>query len=214
MSEQRQGGITAGIGAESGEEIDLYRFFAYFLGFPSPDRFERLSEAGLQEILAALWAGLGAEGEAPSVLMFKSYQQYEAAYIALFDVGIPEPPVPLLESHYHKAVPAQQTVLENTDFYRVLGLQPEASVAAPDHLLTQLEFLASVRYLQDNCGAEAERQSLSRLESDFLERHLLSWIPSVLAQLEELGPPVFPLFFALLFRFLCNRLEELRRPHL
>jgi DMSO reductase family type II enzyme chaperone len=189
------------------EDIDLYRFFAYVLGFPSQDRFSLLSLAEPREVLKTLWVELGCQGEAPRPATFESFEDYEAAYIALFDVGVPEPPVPLLESSYHKAVPAQHTVLENADYFEVLGLRPATSVTAPDHLITQLEFLASARYLQETCSGKSELQNLRRLEQDFLERHLLSWIPSALAKLQNLKPPIFPVFFALLLQFLRSRRE-------
>ena len=94
------------------------------------------------------------------------------------------------------------------DFYNVLGLRPAPCVAAPDHIVTQLEFLSSVRYLQENAAAESERQCLARLERDFLERHLLSWLPVAQAKLEELNPPLFPALFGALARFLFARAER------
>lgn len=192
------------------EEIDLYRLFSCLLGFPAPDRFSLIAQAGFHEAMDGLWTRLGCEGKAPPAIGFASLEQYEACYIALFDVGSPEPPVPLLESWYHEAIPAQQTVLENVSFYEVIDLRPVASVSAPDHLLTQLEFGAAVRYLQEGCGSESERQNLRRLERDFLERHLLSWIPAALARLEQLGPPIFPVLFMLLLRFLRTRFDEIQ----
>ena len=182
---------TVGLGAtEASVDTDPYRAFAYLLGHPTPDRFDWLSKS----------VGIDSKGAE-----FESYEQYEASYIALFDVGVPEPPVPLLESYYHKAIPAQQTVLENSDFFGVLGLRPSTSALPPDHLVTQLEFLAAARYLQENCNPELDLQNLERLERDFLERHLLSWIPAALAKLEELNPPFFPACFALLLDFLRTR---------
>jgi DMSO reductase family type II enzyme chaperone len=201
MKERIAGSMNAGLL----EDIDLYRFFAHVLGFPTQDRFSLLSLAELRKALQLLWTELGCQGEAPHPSKFDNFEQYESTYIALFDVGFPEPPVPLLESAYHKAIPAQHTVLENTDYFEVLGLKPSASFTAPDHVVTQLEFLASARYLQENCEDESKQQNLRRLEQDFLDRHLLCWIPNVLARLQELKPPLFPALFTLLLQFLRNR---------
>jgi TorA maturation chaperone TorD len=198
-----------GTKTESSEEIDWYRFFAYLIGPPTRERFHLITRPGFKETFANLLAGMACIGDFPPNALFESFEQYETCYIALFDVGAPEPPVPLLESFYHKTVPLQQTVLENTWFYDVLKLRTAASISSPDHLLSQLEFCASVRYLEETCGDEAQRQILFRLERDFLDRHVLSWIPTALAKLQELGPPVFPAWFALLFRFLRCRLEKL-----
>ncbi len=198
-----------GMNAESCEEIDWYRFFAYLIGPPSHERFSRITQPGLQETMVNLWEGMGSTGGLPRSAMFESFEHYEACYISLFDVGAPEPPVPLLESFYHKTIPPQQTVLENAWFYDVIKLGTAASISSPDHLLAQLEFCASVRYLEENCNEQAQRHSLCHLESDFLDHHLLCWIPTALAKLQELGPPVFPAWFALLLQYLRYRLEEL-----
>ncbi len=198
-----------GIYPESCKEIDWYRFFAYLFGPPSRERFSRLSQPGLQKAIADLWRGMGCAAGLPCTAMFASFEHYEACYIALFDVGAPEPPVPLLESAYHKTIPPQQTVLENVWFYDVIKLRTVEAIGPPDHLLAQLEFCASVRYLQESCSEEAQRQVLCRLESDFLDRHLLSWLPPVAARLQELRPPVFPPWLALLLQCLRRRREEL-----
>jgi TorA maturation chaperone TorD len=198
-----------GTKAESCEEIDWYRFFAYLIGPPTRERFGRITQPGLQATIANLWEGMACTGDLPRNVMFGSFEHYEACYIAVFDVGAPEPPVPLLESFYHNTVPAQHTVLENAWFYDVIKLRTAASISSPDHLLSQLEFCASVRYLEETCSEEPQRHTLCRLERDFIDRHLLTWIPTALAKLQELGPPVFPAWFALLVRFLRCRLEEL-----
>lgn len=194
---------------EKWEDIDLYRYFAILLGTPGRDRFGLLLKISSQEVIADLWAKLGCEAMPPLSTMFQSFEQYEAGYIALFDVGAPEPPVPLLESYYHKAIPEQQTVLENACYYDIINLRTDTSVVSPDHLLAQLEFAASVRYLQENCREESTRQSLRQIERDYLERHLLSWLPSALTKLKMLQPPVFPSLFTMMLKFLRNRLDEL-----
>ncbi len=145
---------------------DLVRLFAFAFGSPNRERYDLLRKFG----------------------EFRDYAEYEALYIALFDVGSPEPPVPLLESAHHKAVPAQQIALECMDFYDVVGLKPDTSRYAPDHLVTQLEFLAAVRYLRSQRPAD---EDLARLEHDFTERHLLSWLPSAMKKLKKERVPAF-----------------------
>ena len=197
--------------AENWDEIDLYRFFATLLGFPTRNRFALLARFNSREEFAGLWRWLGCTGKPPRSSMYRSFDQYEAGYIALFDVGAPEPPVPLLESVYHGTIPAQQTVLENVCFFDAVGLKSDPSMTSPDHLLAQLEFGASVRYLQENCKDEHARESLRHMERDYLEHHLLSWLPSAVKKLESLRTPVFPALFALLLKFLRNRQDELRQ---
>lgn len=189
------------------KQIDLYRFFALVFGAPSPEHFQRLAQPGLEEFLSALWTDLGCTGDFPGTGRFRDYQQYESIYIALFDVGLPQPPVPLLESAHVKSQPAQQIALENTFFYEVLGLKVDPAHYAPDHLVTQLEFLAAARYAREQAPNEENRRSLARLERDFLERHLLNWLPAAEKKLKRERPPVFPLLLTLLLAFLRQRYE-------
>ena len=94
-------------------------------------------------------------------------------YIDLFEAGLPQPRCPLLESAWLLNRPAGDVVLENKLFYQNFGLKID-SRAAPDHLLTQLEFLAWL----DHCleAGNPDRESLERARAEFLERHLLHWI--------------------------------------
>lgn len=187
------------------DEIDLYRFFAFLLGTPSSEKYAWLSHPSAEATLTALGARLGTSEYLPPFRSFNSYAEYESGYIALFDVGLPEPPVPLLESFYKKDIPPQIVVLENTDFYAVLDLKADKLVTAPDHLVTQLEFLASVRYLRENCSDPKQGEDLRRLEQDFLTRHLLDWIPKVQEKVAAIQCPVFPTLFLLLNAFLRTR---------
>jgi len=191
------------------QQNDLYRFFAFVFAPPTRECFDLLSQPGLPEALRNLWKQLGCEGEFPGFEWFASYGQYESAYIALFDVGIPEPPVPLFESAHDKTYPAQEIALENTYFYDVLGLKADPSRAVPDYLVTQLEFLAALRYTRENTSEEATALSLERAEIEFLERHLLNWIPTAEAKLGRAGAPGFPRLMTLLVKFLTHMREGL-----
>jgi len=184
------------------EEIDLYRFFAFVFGAPSRERFEWFQQPGVAASLTQLWKRLDCSGAFPAVTSFQDFGEYESTYIALFDVGVPQPPVPLLESAHYKAQPPQQTALENTSFYEVLGLQTDTSRYAPDHLVTQLEFLSAVRYTRENTPNEENRKSLAHLEQDFLQRHLLNWVPTAEEKLRQAEASVFPVLLTLLAAFL------------
>jgi TorA maturation chaperone TorD len=120
----------------------------------------------------------------------------------LFEVGVPEPPVPLLESaNSHRQIP-QEIVLECVNFYDVLGLRPSGSVFPTDHLVTQLEFLTAARYLREQANDSNKEASLRRLERDFIERHLLNWLPVAQEKLEKANPPLFPMLLRSLIAYL------------
>ena len=163
--------------------LDLYRFFAFVFSPPSPERFNTLAQPALKDALAGLWQQLRCAGGFPDFAWFESYEEYEATYIALFDVGIPEPPVSLFESGHDKTRPPQEIALENTMFYDALGLKWDSSCAVPDYLITQLEFLAAVHYAFENAQDAAASRSLAKLETDFLSRHLLNWVSTAAAKL-------------------------------
>jgi DMSO reductase family type II enzyme chaperone len=187
------------------QQNDLYRFFAFAFAPPTQECFGLMSQPALPEALRNLWQHLKCEGEYPRFAWFASYEQYESTYIALFDVGIPEPPVPLFESAHDKSHPAQEIALENTYFYEVLGLKSDPRHAVPDYLVTQLEFLAALRYAREQTSEESTDVSLARAETEFLERHLLNWLPAAKAKMDRTNAPGFPVLMTILVQFLGYR---------
>ena len=190
------------------EQTDLYRFFALVFCPPSRECFELLSQPSMRDALHDLWSALQCEGEFPGFAWFATYELYEAAYIALFDVGVPEPPVPLFESAHDKTHPAQEIALENTFFYEVLGLRSDPARGVPDYLITQLEFLVAVRYMAETSKDAETAKAMQKAESDFIERHLLNWIPIANLKLAKTGAPAFPTLMSLLAGFLRRRLGD------
>jgi DMSO reductase family type II enzyme chaperone len=190
------------------QENDLYRFFAFIFAPPTQACFGLLSQPALPEALRSLWQHLNCEGEYPGFEWFASYEQYESTYIALFDVGMPEPSVPLFESAHDKSHPAQEIALENTFFYEVLGLKSDPGRAVPDYLVTQLEFLAALRYTREQTSEESTAVSLARAETEFLKRHLLNWLPAAKAKADRTNAPGFPVLMTMLVQFLRHMLES------
>lgn len=192
-------------GSVDWEPIDLYRFFALVFSPPTTRCFDLLSQPAMPASLRELWQRLECEGEFPGFDWFTTYDLYESVYIALFDVGVPEPPVPLFESAHDKTLPAQEIALENTFFYEVLDLKSDPSRGVPDYLVTQLEFLAALRYTGENSTDEATAAAMLRAESDFIQRHLLNWIPTAKSKLDRTGAPGFPVLMTMLAGFLRER---------
>ena len=190
------------------QQNDLYRFFALVFAPPTHECFDLLSRPSFPGALRNLWKHLRCEGEFPGFEWFASYEQYESAYIVLFDVGIPEPPVPLFESAHDKTHPAREIALENTYFYEVLGLKSDPARAVPDFLVSQLEFLAALRYTCEHTSEESTAVSLARAEAEFLERHLLNWLPAAKAKLDRTNAPGFPVMMKLLVQFLRHMHES------
>jgi len=196
------------VGADGAwKQIDLYRLFAFAFGMPSSECFAWLQRPELPAWLAQLWDKLGCEGAFPGVTTFPDYEDYESTYLAIFEVGVPGPPVPLQESAHDDANPAPQTLLENISFYDVLGLRVDLTRYAPDHLVTQLEFLSAVRYLHESTADGDNRHQLACLERDFLERHLLNWLRTVRTRLACEDAPLFPMLMTMLVAFVQRRMQ-------
>ena len=189
------------------QQTDLYRFFAFVFAPPTHECFNFLSQPSARTALLDLWKSLECEGDFPGFEWFASYELYESAYISLFDVGLPEPPVPLFESAHDKSHPHQEIALENTYFYEVLGLKSDPSRAVPDYLVTQLEFLAALRYTREQTSDESNAVSLARAETEFLERHLLNWLPTAKAKLDRLNVRGFTVMMTMLVQFLAQTHE-------
>ena len=136
------------------DELNVWATLRYALGYPDEERHARF-QAVFEDAPASL-------------------DDLRALYIRLFEAGTPQPLCPLLESAYVLSRPPGEIVLENKLFYQHFGLKVETR-AAPDHLLTQLEFLAWL----DHCLEEgnADPDSLIRARSEFAERHLAHWLP-------------------------------------
>jgi DMSO reductase family type II enzyme chaperone len=183
-------------------ELDLYRVFAACFSHPSAERFAWLSGKECRVLLKGLSHWHEDRLPVSATRRFHDYSSYESAYIAVFEVGVPEPPVPLLESaNSHRQVP-QEIILECVSFYDVLGLHPSGSVFPSDHLVTQLEFLAAARYLREQANDANKADSLRRLERDFIGRHLLNWLPVAQEKLETVNPPLFPMLLRSLTAYL------------
>jgi nitrate reductase assembly molybdenum cofactor insertion protein NarJ len=198
--------VAAAAGPE-GQRLDLYRFFAHAFGVPSTERFAWLQHAEMPALLRSLWQELDCDGDFPGFRRYADYADYECTYVTTFEVGLPSAPVPLQETAHDDAGPAPQIVLENVDFYRVLGLRVEPTRFAPDHLVTQLEFLAAVRFVREH-GRDGGA-ALARLERDFIGRHVRNWLLLALPKLAKQDPPIFPLMLSLLIAHVERRYAAL-----
>jgi TorA maturation chaperone TorD len=183
-------------------ELDFYRIFAACFSLPSAERFAWLSGKDCRGLLRNLGQGRADRSTLSHAGRFHDYSSYESSYIALFEVGVPGPPVPLLESVNSRRQVPQEVVLECVNYYDVLGLRPSSSVFPSDHLVTQLEFLAVVRYLEEQANDPNKEVSLRRLERDFIERHLLNWLPVAQEKLEKANPPLFPMLLQSILGYL------------
>lgn len=106
-----------------------------------------------------------------------------AEYSALFEVGDDGPPLPLRASLHP---PRSQAALEEVvRFHEYFGYVVGPRHAwQPDHLSVLLEFmhwLCVREAASTEAGDVAGSAGLRRAQADFAERHLLSWLPALVA---------------------------------
>lgn len=121
------------------------------------------------------------------------------AYCGLFDIGNPEPPVPLLESHYHRDPTARLRRVVN--FYRAFGVTQDPH-RAPDHLCVELAYLG---YLARVAALYPLRADLVDAVRAFARHHPASFVPRCARELrrnDETG--VYAALYAGLARFLAD----------
>lgn len=103
-------------------------------------------------------------------------------YTGLFDIGSPEPPAPLMESHYHQD--KQARLRQVVTFYRTYGVINETEFS-PDHLCVELSFLEFLASLAHDYPA---REDLTNAYRVFSKVHLGSWIGAVISVVEKQSP--------------------------
>lgn len=155
---------------DSGTLARGYLAMAQVFSYPDADAWRRLTESGL--VSPAL-----------------AREDLEAEYLAAFEVGRDASPVPPFEG-MHRGDLGRDWVLEDLlRFYEFFAVRlNEANREYPDHLATELEFLAWL-CLQEQAARHEGRnvESLRLAQRDFIDRHLAAWLPVFLRRLEAFG---------------------------
>jgi DMSO reductase family type II enzyme chaperone len=152
---------------DAGTLARAYLGMAQLFSFPNPEAWKRLSGAGLVD---------------PSL----TQEDLEAEYLAAFEMGRDSPPVTLFEG-MHRGDLGRDGILEDLlRFYEFFDVKlSESDREFPDHLVTELEFLAWLS-MQEEAAERAGRDAepFRKAEKDFLARHLCAWLPVFRQRLE------------------------------
>jgi TorA maturation chaperone TorD len=114
-------------------------------------------------------------------------------YTRLFGAVSPSygPPPPYESAHLRSSGPGD--IAGTIDgVYAGAGLAPQSEGVPPDHLGTQLKFLALLCHAEREAwtgGANA--RALQRQEYDFLSQHVMAWVPGYLEALRASTPHRF-----------------------
>jgi DMSO reductase family type II enzyme chaperone len=152
---------------DAGTLARAYLGMAQLFSFPNPEAWKRLSGAGLVD---------------PSLTL----EDLEAEYLAAFEMGRDGPPVTLFEG-MHRGDLGRDGIFEDLlRFYEYFDVKlSESDREYPDHLVTELEFLAWLS-MQEEAAEQAGRDAepFRNAERDFLARHLCAWLPVFRQRLE------------------------------
>jgi DMSO reductase family type II enzyme chaperone len=145
----------------------VYLAMAQLFSYPTPEARKRLAEHGLVD---------------PTL----TAEALEAEYLAAFEVGRDTSPVPLFEG-MHRGDLGRDGILEDLlRFYEFFDVKlSETDREYPDHLATELEFLAWL-CMQEQAAKQrgGDADSFRRAAGDFIERHLGAWLPAFRQRLE------------------------------
>jgi len=139
------------------------------------DLSETLAELSDALPYAAAFAPLAeAAGEAPEA----GAETWADQYGALFEVGTSV--LPIREETARPEAERAGAKEELVRFYDLFGygLSPERQWA-PDHLSVALEFLHLLAFREAHAGSIEAAAPFARAQRDFLERHVLSWLPQL-----------------------------------
>lgn len=152
---------------DAGTLAKAYLGMAQLFSFPNPATWKRLSEAELVD---------------PSM----TQDDLEAEYLAAFEMGRDGPPVTLFEG-MHRGDLGRDGIFEDLlRFYEFFDVKlSESDREFPDHLVTELEFLAWLS-MKEEAAERAGRdvEPFRKAEKDFLARHLCAWLPVFRQRLE------------------------------
>lgn len=155
---------------ESQRLANGYLAMAQLFSYPDPEAWERLAEHGLVDPALA-------------------QDELEADYLAAFEMGRGTAAVPLFEG-MHRGDLGREGILEDLlRFYEYFGVRlNESNLEYPDHLVTELEFLAWL-CLQAQAAEREGRDAapFHRAARDFLDRHLAAWLPAFRRKLDATG---------------------------
>lgn len=135
---------------------------------------------------AEVWDSLeGRESPFPA----RSQAEREAEYLATFELGGDAPSVPPYEG-FARPADGREGILEDVlRFYEYFDVQlREDNRDYPDHLVTELEFMAFLTGREAEALARrASPDAFRHAARDFLDRHLLVWLPALTERVNETG---------------------------
>lgn len=178
---------------------NLYKLLSIGFRYPGPEIFKTFQDGEfLNELMYNVSAipGLnalvpeysGMEETRKDEMKEMTLAQFQIEFTRTFDAGIPlcSP----YEGHYCTN-PRSMVMLEVSEFYNFFGLrmsQEEGKREFPDHICAELEFLHFLTFREEEALRKDkmdEHKGYLMAQKDFLERHMIQWIPEFCLKLQD-----------------------------
>jgi DMSO reductase family type II enzyme chaperone len=136
-------------------------------------------------------------------------EQLKREYSSLFEVGSDGPPVPIREDlHRNQPAGVREDIVRFYEFFGY-GLA-ESFQWSPDHLSIELEFMHFLCYQEAEQSSQPDGDAVSfqLAQSDFSERHLMTWVSSLAHRVNEKSPDgIYANLLAAMSEFLVKDFE-------
>lgn len=180
----------------------LYHLFAQGFRYPTAESFAGLRSGSYQaELLDTLMgiphlADLAENTESVGADLHSQFQDlafedFQARFVALYEVGNPEPPCPPYEGLHRPGQERTAVMLRTASFYKHFGLamsREEGQREVADHICAELEFMHFLTFKESQAELEDNGELLQgyRLaQRDFLQQQLAQWIPAFAEKLTQ-----------------------------
>ena len=158
----------------------MYLLFARAFDYPRPEFWDAVEGKRPEEVFGDAQELTPSSAEKAVLVAPRSQEEREIEYVNSFVVGKGgTPPCPLYEGLHRTDEGREGLLMDLLRFYHYFGLKlSQRDRDFPDHLVTELEFMA---YLAAREAAAMEEGKASapyrKAQRDFLHRHLLAWVP-------------------------------------
>lgn len=195
---------------------EIYKLlFVLFNDVPNVDLIKTLNKWEIEKVKN--WNGKKSKSllvnlkKLVSSLVTENIDKLKQDYLKLF-LGPGKLLVPPWESVYTtgKRQVFQKSALEVKEFFLKCGfIQKDFFTTPPDHIATELEFmyLSAKEFVDENKNCNDKSEGLS-LQKEFLEKHLLNWVPLFCKDLKNYSQTKsFSLLASFLNKFLLFELK-------
>jgi DMSO reductase family type II enzyme chaperone len=199
-------------GAGAAARSQLYKRFSLAFSYPEGETHWAVTgtaSRALEHAVERLPYPLRATGR-QSCLRDCTLEDLQLSYTRLFETARGSSTISLNEFEFVDT-PQKEVWEDVIRFYEHFGLKYDGAVARqwPDHLVIELECLHYLSFLQ--AGLTSDQGPILRAQCDFIERHLLNWLPRLVERLAcAEGSQPYARLAEVLFEYLKAELAHLR----